>query len=412
MVGGRAMKREQCIVENGLSLDSLELVVGIPSFNEADGIQFVVEQATAGLSRYFPHLKTAVVNADNCSQDGTREAFLESHSNEVPNEVPKVYLSTPRGVRGKGNNFHNLFEFLAPFQPAAVVVVDADLKSIRPEWIRDLAGPILKGFDFVAPLYTRNEYDGTITNHICYPILYGLLGREIRQPIGGDFSFSGRLMEHWRKRNWDPNVRHYGVDIFMTLEAVLSDFSIAQTTLGEKIHKPSAPKLGPMFTQVVDTLFHKLVEHRHSWRMNGANVVSPPILNRTKRREGNPQSLSVDYKSLKQTAMASFDANRPLICSILAPQTGRRLEQMFEGMRLKVSAGLWAEIIYSFLKAYGKSNGERRLQIIEALKPLYFARVVSFIRETLELDHRQSENRIVKQAETFRRQRRLMTGTG
>jgi len=38
------------------------------------------------------------------------------------------------------------------------VVVDSDLRSIVPEWIELLAGPILKGgYDFVAPLYAATS---------------------------------------------------------------------------------------------------------------------------------------------------------------------------------------------------------------------------------------------------------------
>ena len=163
------------IVENQLKSSSLDLVVGIPSYNEADNIDFVVRQVAQGLSRYFPDLDTAIVNTDNFSQDGTKEVFLEANSSQIP----KVYLSTPPGVTGKGNNFKNLFNFLAPYQPQAVIVVDADLRSIRPEWVRGFGRTVLKGYDFVAPLYCRNEYDGTITNHLCYPLLYGVLGHDL-----------------------------------------------------------------------------------------------------------------------------------------------------------------------------------------------------------------------------------------
>ncbi|MBW2027152.1 MAG: hypothetical protein JRI90_17775 [Deltaproteobacteria bacterium] len=53
-------------------------------------------------------------------------------------------------------------------QAKAVVVVDADLKSITPEWIKHLAEPLYNGFSYVAPLYIRHKYDGTITNGIAY----------------------------------------------------------------------------------------------------------------------------------------------------------------------------------------------------------------------------------------------------
>ena len=116
------------------------------------------------------------------------------------------------------------------------VIINADLRSIRPEWVRYLGQTVFKELEFVTPLYSRNEYDGTITNHLCYPLLHSVLGRDIRQPIGGDFAFSGRLLEHWMRQDWGEYVLPYGVDIFMTSEAVLSGYSVAQVTQGSKIH--------------------------------------------------------------------------------------------------------------------------------------------------------------------------------
>ena len=40
------------------NINSLDLAVGIPSYNEAENIEFVVRQVAAGLERYFPHLNT------------------------------------------------------------------------------------------------------------------------------------------------------------------------------------------------------------------------------------------------------------------------------------------------------------------------------------------------------------------
>ncbi len=385
------------------NIDSLDLVVGIPSYNEADNIEFVVRQVAAGLEQYFPHLSTAIINADNCSQDGTKDAFIAADSGPVP----KVYLSTPAGVKGKGNNFRNLFKYLLPYHPKAVVVVDADLRSIRPEWVRYLGRTVFKGFDFVTPLYCRNEYDGTITNQLCYPLLYSVLGRDIRQPIGGDFAFSGRLLEHWMRQDWAENVLQYGVDIFMTSEAVLSGFSVAQVALGTKIHKPSAPKLGKMFTQVVDTLFSQLSVS--SWKRHMQRPLAPPVIAYNKRLVERPQSLSIDYKALKDQAEKEFSTHRVLVLEILPQELGSKIEAMFQRKTLRISAAAWAEIVYSFLAAYAaQPDRDRQLRIVEALKPLYFARTVSFIWETLELDHVDSERRLIQQARTFWEQRSVL----
>lgn len=306
-------------------------------------------------------------------------------------------------MQGKGNNFRNLFNYLLPYRPQAVVVVDADLQSIRPEWVRYLGQTVFKGFDFVTPLYCRNEYDGTITNHLCYPLLYSVLGIDIRQPIGGDFAFSGRLLEHWMRQDWEEYVLQYGVDIFMTSEAVLSGFSVAQVTLGSKIHKPSAPKLGKMFTQVVDTLFGQL--SASSWKRNLHSPQSPPVIAYSKHLAEKPQSLSIDYKALKQQALEEFSKHKMLVLDILPKELGSIIETMFQRRILRISAAAWAEIVCLFLGAYAaQPDRGQQLRIVEALKSLYFARTVSFIWETLELDHADSEKNLVQQAQTFREQ--------
>ena len=392
------------VVTPDLNEHTADLVVGIPSYNEADNIDFVVEQVAQGLEKYYPHLSTAIINADNASQDRTKDVFLGAEAGGVP----KIYLSTPPGVEGKGNNFHNLFSYLSKYQPKVVVVVDADLRSIRPTWVRSLAEPILNGYEFVAPLYSRNEYDGTITNHLCYPLVYALLGKKIRQPIAGEFAFSAKLMEHWIGQRWGRNVRQYGVDIFMTTQAILGDFPLALVGLGSKVHKPSSPKLGKMFTQVVDTLFDTLLKSKERWNRDLVKVETPPVYGRSHSPPA-PQQLPIDYKDLKRQAVREFASNQSLFLQIVPPETGEKVQEMFRAHRFRISSLLWMNLVYDFLCSYDRAPDRAgKLKVIRALKPLYLARVVSFIRETLELDHTKSENKILRQAEVFRSNRHLL----
>ena len=397
-------RRKRLIVTHDLNGHPVDLVVGIPSYNEAGSIGFVVEQAAQGLEKYYPHLNTAIINSDNASQDGTKDVFLRAESGGIP----KIYLSTPPGVEGKGNNLHNLFTYLSKYQPRVVVVVDADLRSIRPSWPRSLAEPIINGYEFVVPLYSRNEYDGTITNHLCYPLIYALLGKKIRQPIAGEFAFSARLMEHWRNQRWGRNVRQYGVDIFMTTQAILGDFPVALVGLGSKVHNPSSPKLGKMFTQVVDTLFDSLLTSKEQWNRDLIEVETPPVYSRTPSLPA-PQQLPIDYKDLKRQAVREFTSSQSLILQILPPETGEKVQEMFRAHRFRLSILMWMNLVYDFLCSYDRAPDRAgELRVIKALKPLYLARVVSFIRETLELDHSNSEKKILRQAEVFRSHRHLL----
>ena len=142
---------------NPSGIDKADLVVSIPSYNEADTIAYAALQASEGLIRYFPDLRAVLINCDNNSPDHTKEAFLDT-----PTKVPKIYISTSPGIRGKGNNLRNLFRKAVELQAKAIVVVDADVQTLTPEWIRHLGEPLFKGFAFVTPLYVQHKYDGLI----------------------------------------------------------------------------------------------------------------------------------------------------------------------------------------------------------------------------------------------------------
>ena len=90
---------------NPEKIKKAELVVSIPSYKEADSISYPTQQASEGLEKYFPDKSAVIINCDNNSPDNTKQAFLET-----PTRVPKIYITTPEGVKGKGNNFKNLFQ--------------------------------------------------------------------------------------------------------------------------------------------------------------------------------------------------------------------------------------------------------------------------------------------------------------
>ncbi len=376
-------------------LSSVELIVGIPSYNEADNISFVTEQADKGLKKYFGDKKAVIVNVDNNSPDGTKQAFLETKT-----ETPKLYVSTPPGVKGKGNNFFNLFKLVEISGAKAVVVVDADLKSITPEWILYLAGPVFKGNDFVTPIYSRHKYDGTITNNIVFPLIYGLTGLNIRQPIGGDFAFSNALAKHWLRQEWKESTRQYGIDNFMTTHAIFGGFKCCNTGLGAKIHKPSAPKLGEMFIQVVDTLFGNIIKNKDLWHDKELDEELPCY--GLKELE-KPQDLEVDYRAMKRNALYDFIKNRELLMQLLSEQSFKRADESFMSLAFDLSSKDWAKIVYDIMGSYSACNNKRA--VIEALKPLYFARVVAFIQQTLDYDYIEAEKEILSQALEFKKQK-------
>ncbi|MEK6620178.1 MAG: glycosyltransferase, partial [Chloroflexota bacterium] len=154
-----------------------DILVGIPSFNNAATIAHVVRAVSEGLRTAFPDSRAVIVNADGGSSDGTPSRVVESADG-----VPAI-AGAYRGLPGKGSAFRAIFEVAAQGGARACAVVDSDLRSITPMWVDRLLRPIVEGeADYVAPLYARHKHDGTITNTIAYPLTRALYGLRVRQP--------------------------------------------------------------------------------------------------------------------------------------------------------------------------------------------------------------------------------------
>ena len=277
-----------------------------------------------------------------------------------------------------------------------IICVDADLKSITPEWIQYFGDPIKSGYDYVTPIYARHKYDGTITNNICYPLVYGVLGRNVRQPIGGDFAMSGRFIKHLLIQPWHRTTEEYGIDIFLSMNAILGGFKVCQTGLGSKVHKPSAPKLGPMFLQVVKTAFLMVINNMHKWE-NIRKVQRTRKFG--KKTLGRAQKLTIDREAIKKKAVVGYKEHKNDIKNFLAEETYAAVKESFENNTYELTDDMWVKIVYDMLSGYRETL--HRTEIVEALRPLYFARSLSFMNETWDMPTPEAEKLIIKQAEKF-----------
>ncbi|TMG40372.1 MAG: cell wall biosynthesis glycosyltransferase, partial [Chloroflexi bacterium] len=116
-----------------------ELLVGIPSYKNAATIGHVARTAAEGLRRHFPDARAVIVNADGGSDDGTCDRVRESADG-----VPAI-AGRYQGRSGKGSAFRAIFEAARTLGVSAAAVVDSDLRSITPDWIGRLLGPVARG---------------------------------------------------------------------------------------------------------------------------------------------------------------------------------------------------------------------------------------------------------------------------
>lgn len=394
--------------------DGVDVLVGIPSYKNAKTIGHVIRAVETGLRKYFPEQRCMIVISDGNSPDGTQsvamEASIEGDEDrllvDAGREPPPKIAFTYAGPSGKGSAFRAIFTVAARLGAKACAVFDADLRSVAPEWVDRLISPVLHhGHDLVTPLYARHKFDGTITNSVAFPLTTALYGRKVRQPIGGDFGFSGRLADHWAsKRVWDTDVARFGVDIWMTTVAICEGFSVCQAQLGAKLHDPKDPgaDLGPMFRQVVGSLFALAGRYADRW-MAADTIRAVPIYGF--RSSTTAESINVNPNRLLWGFVEGYVTNQKIWRRVLAAEnlagvldSIHKAGERPEGFVMPVD--LWARICYDYLIGYNAQIMDQD-QLIDSLIPLYFGRTATFVNEAREDTPESAEARIEAYAEVF-----------
>lgn len=380
-------------------IDKADIVAGIPCYNNQQTIGHVVEMVSAGLHRYFPSKRSVIIISDGGSTDDSRELARETTSLPWQEQIVAIY----RGLPGKGSALRTIFEAADRLDVSACMVVDSDLRSITDEWVKHLLAPVIEhGYDFVTPIYSRYKYDGTITNNIVYNLTRALYGRRIRQPIGGDFAFSGQMARHYMNQDvWHSDIARFGIDIWMTTSALAAGYRICQSRLGVKIHdaKDPATGLGPMFRQVVHTLFSLMEQNEMFWKtVQGSEPTE--IFGSANGQE--PEAIKVNHGALCQAYREGFDKFGVMWQKIFRAHTFETIKRASKvpDDEFLIEIADWVEILYELAATFHHWPANR-FKLLELATPLYNGRVASFMNETRNMSSLEAEAIVENQAEAF-----------
>jgi hypothetical protein len=194
--------------------EPLRVLVGLPSFNEADTIAAVTADLDAAVTALpFPS-EALLVNADNASTDGTPDAFLATATTS-----PKHVITTAHAA-GKGTNTIALLTFGCEQDFDAIVSVDTDLAEVPASWIHALVGAVYEGAEVCYPLRPPTWNGGDLTYQLAYPVLAGVFGADLREPLCGDIALSRRAAQRILAEPWTAGELRYGGDFLIASVAV------------------------------------------------------------------------------------------------------------------------------------------------------------------------------------------------
>ena len=384
-------------------IESADILLGIPCYNNEQTIAHVIQMVTHGLAQHYGDKRSVILVADGGSTDDTRETAKDFEIKPWQEKIISIY----RGPGGKGTALRSVFEAAHRLNVKVCGMVDSDLRSITPDWVKYLLDPVLeKGYQYVSPVYVRHKYDGTITNNIVYNLTRALYGKRIRQPIGGDFAISGDVAKFYTEQDvWTTDVARFGVDIWMTTNAITQGFRICQSNLGVKIHDVKDPgeHLAPMFRQVLSALFSLMEKNEPFWR----RVKSSEVLE-TFGYEGHlePVNVNVNIELMIDLFKTGYGQFSPLWKDILSKESFEQIKETaaMDANQFHLPTDAWVKILYELAATFHLWSVNRN-KLLDLMTPLYFGRVASFVRQSWEMTSLEAEALVEEQAKKFEEQK-------
>jgi len=363
----------------------------------------VVRGVRQGLQATFPGKKAIIVNVDGGSTDGTTVRLAELQD-EPGATLAQVRLTGHdlvmpyHGIPGKGEGVHLALQVARQMHAAACVMLSPDVEVLPPEWIAQLAAPILEqAFDFVGPVYLRNRLDGAIISGIVRPLLQSLYGKQTRQPMAGEYALSAALVERCLAQNlWDTDLARTGIDIWMTVQALGGQFRIAEAPLGRKQLAPAPARagLGETLSQVLAGLFEAMGRNPYVWqRVRGSQpvtILGPPP-------QGAPTTVSLEPRKLVESFALGLHNLQDVWSLVVAPANLLDLHRAaaLPADSFALSDELWSRVLFDFCLGF-RARTISRNHLLAAFLPLYLGWLASFAREMQNVDDSEGEERVAQ----------------
>ena len=375
----------------------VDLVVALPSFNQSSTIESVIQTILEGLKGSMAHASVLMVNVDVGSEDGTPEIVKRAVGNLLPlAQVQPLTEGMPAnpfalnrlsysGMPAREEAFRSFFAITERMQAKACVVIDANVRSVTAAWVDLLTQPVLeKGADYVAPVFRRQRYEGSLTNNLIAPLTRSLYGKRVACQIGGGYGFSGRLASFYLQKPflWEGDAARFAIDSWLTTVAVAEGYQVWQARLGAKMQdtKANAVDVSMSLAQAVGASYHYMERYQDVWeKQSGSSEVpeiGPPI-------EVEVESVPIKVERMIKGFRQGLRDLLPLWEIILAPETlagvltlGLRDDEDF-----RFPLSLWVQTVYDSAVAYHEKVIHRE-HLLRSLTPLYLGRIASLVLET------------------------------
>jgi glucosylglycerate synthase len=367
--------------------DAADLAIGVITAGGVSAVDSVVKIVRDGLAAHFAGLTAVIIHVDgSLTDDRTGQVEEIGDGLRLVHAHPASPLPSTDDGGGWSEGLRTVLGLAREQDARAVVLLNAEIISMTPEWIRGLAEPVLKdGCGFVLPVYQRGRYEGTLTQLFVVPLLRALFGHQLWYPIADEFACSGEAAEFVLAQDvWSTDIARQGLEFWLPVALSGQAFPVAQSVLGPRAvssQRPPAP-LGPTVGRVAGALFAIAERHEASWLdVRGSEPV--PVMGIPPGPGTMHRSTPIDPERMLVGFRQGMRDLLPIWERILAPDNLSDVLTLSEhpSGEFRLADRLWARVVYDFLLAY-RARVMYRSHITQSLAPLYLGRAASLVLET------------------------------
>jgi hypothetical protein len=391
-----------------MAVGQVDILVGLPTLNNAATVSDVVRAVHVCFARDFPRLRTVLINSDGGSTDGTLElirsaslsdadTLLTSHALRTLHRVIAPY----HGLPGKLSALRTVFAAAELTQAKVLVVLDPAGPATSADRVTELILPITRtDVEFLAPCHRRHPLDGALVTQLVRPLVRALYGVALDEPLGGEFSCSGRFAFHCLEQDiWEREAARFAIDLWLRTEAVAQGVPLGQIRRPPSVGTGARTSLREAVLQVFLSLVEILRAHASFWTTTSGVA---PLPTWGTDPEEIPEAHMWDYETVAGQTRYMIGEIRPLLAEVLDPTLVAGIVEEISSSELRSDDERWVETTYALAAAarQGRTGPEH---LAGLFVPLYLWRAAAFTAQAAHQTERAVHERLESLCQTFLR---------
>jgi hypothetical protein len=370
-----------------MSVGEVDLLVGIPSYNNAATMAQTIATIEESFQQNFVRDRVCILNVDGGSNDDTRNVLLQKNERRnggrglttlrTVHRVSWTYGNAP----SSGLALRTILAAADLLRAKSCAVVSPATTNLTASWVANLLRPIYREqFDFLAPLYARNKFQGLLARNLLYPMSRAVFGCRIRELYADEWGFSGRLATQCLDQDvWHEEAVRTRPEAWMAVTAISADLNCCQYFLGQKAAPASGtgPDIVEAIRQAVGNLFWCLERYEGRWLGRTGSQAVPTFGPDHELCEESPPA---NQEKILEMFRSGVNELEPLLASILTGETHAQVKAiaLLDGDKFRFANELWVRTLYEFASSYHHSVLNRD-HLVQSLVPLYRGMLYSFL---------------------------------